>query len=224
MTTKRSDESPENKYTCNYFEKTGCCQKEDLCNKTHRNASLSRCLVFHHIYPDPDLFLESLPDPSIVQMTEADKTNLLNAFFLDMVIMLREFGPLEDLVVASNRSDTLSGNVIAMFKEVDAAAAAYIALNQKFYAGRRVRITFAPILRLSSAVCRGSEDGDCRMGAACSFIHPLVPSQWVIDDCFPRAQRMFPEPFRKSKRTRIIDTPQEVLYGKTRMQSAENKK
>ncbi|OHT01179.1 Splicing factor U2AF 23 kDa subunit [Tritrichomonas foetus] len=212
------------KTICNYFDRTGCCAKEDLCNKTHRNAELSRCLVFHHIFPDPDLFVESLPDPDSIQITKEEKINLINSFYLDMVIMLKQFGPLEDLVVASNRSDTMSGNVVAMFREVDGAASAYLALNGQFYAGRKIRVTFAPIIRLASAICRGYEDGECKLGNTCSFIHPHAPSPWITDECFPRAQRMFAAPFRISKRTRILDTPQEVLYGKSKMISEEFKK
>lgn len=202
------------KNVCAIFDKTGCCPREDMCTKKHRQPEMSRCLIFHHLYPDPDLFVSSLPNPEIMTITEEQKLNMLNAFYLDMVIMLSQFGPLEDLVVASNKSDILSGNVLAMFREVDGAAAAFVALNNQYYAGRKIRMTFSPTLRLSSAICR--EDSNCKNGAVCPFIHPYHPSPSVYNDCFPRAPRQFPAKQREFKRTQFLNTPQNLLYGKLR--------
>ncbi|OHT11647.1 hypothetical protein TRFO_03851 [Tritrichomonas foetus] len=204
------------KSLCPFYDKTGCCNKEDLCNKTHRNAEINRCLIFHQMYPDPDLFINSLDDPSVVQLTDDDKQNLFNAFYIDIVSMLKQFGPLDDVVVASNKNDTLNGNVFAMFREVDAASAAYLALNGQFYAGRKIRITFSPIIRLSSAVCRVNEDEACTQGNSCNFIHPYNPSNGIMDDCFPRINRKFARAFRKSNKTSIRTTPIEALYGERR--------
>ncbi|KAH0795326.1 Splicing factor U2af small subunit B [Histomonas meleagridis] len=141
-----------------------------------------------------------------------------------MVLMLRQFGTLEDMVICGNKMDHLSGNLLAMFREMDAATAAFIALNDQFYAGRRISISFAPVLRLSCSICRGFEDGTCALGNSCGFVHPLYPSQYISSLCFPRGIRAFAEPFRKSHRTRITDTPADVLYGRTKRKFEEYKK
>lgn len=197
------------KTCCFEFEKTGVCSHGDLCIKTHRNAELSRCVVFHHLYPDPDLFIQSLSNPKALVITDKEKENLLNAFYLDIYYMLIRFGPLEDIVIASNKINSLSGNVFAMFREVDGAAACYLALNNQFYAGRRIRMTFSPIIRLASAICR-CENGECQLGDECFFIHPYNPT--IYSEVFPRAQRMFAKPFRR-KKVVVLASPQDALYG-----------
>lgn len=194
---------------CLEYEKTGVCSRGDLCMRTHRTAELSRCVVFHHLYPDPDLFIQSLHDPKVLVLTEKEKENLLNAFYLDVYYMLVKFGPVEDIVIASNKADRMSGNVFAMFRDVDGAAACYLALNNQFYAGRRIRITFSPIIRLASAICR-CENGQCQSGDECIFIHPYNPT--IYTEVFPRAQRMFAKPFRRTKVV-VLASPQDALYG-----------
>lgn len=193
---------------CLEYEKTGICPRKDLCIKSHRNAELSRCIVFHHLYPDPDLFIEMLGDPKALVITDKEKENLLNAFYLDVYYMLIQFGPLDDLVIASNKVNAMSGNVFAMFREVDGAAACYLALNNQFYAGRRVRITFTPIIRLSSAVCRDGEN--CQSGDNCIYIHPYNPT--IYTEVFPRVKRMFARPFRRRKVV-VLASPQDALHG-----------
>lgn len=202
--------NPDREY-CPNFERTGTCIHGELCTKIHRTPEISRCIVFHHLYPDPQLFADAIDNPSILQFTNEEKTNYLNAFYLDVYYMLIQFGPLEDLLIASNRTESMVGNVFAMFREVDAAAACLLALNHHYYAGRKILITFTPITRLSSAVCQGIDDGKCQLGDKCFFIHPFnVP---IYSEVFPRVQRMFATPFRRGKKI-ILETPQNALYPK----------
>lgn len=208
------------KTICGVFDKTGCCPQEEGCTKMHRQPEISRCLVFHHIYPDPELFINSLPDPKIIQIPKEQQQNLFNAFYMDMVSLLAQFGPLEDLVIASNKSDTLSGNALAMFREVDGAYAAYMALNGEYYCGRKIHITFSPTLRLTSAICRVDE---CKLGLKCHFIHPFNPSPDVYSDCFSRSTRQFPTPQREYKKRQYFNSPQDLLYGKIKKKDKRNK-
>lgn len=197
------------KTCCLEFEKTGICSRGDLCMRTHRNAELSRCVIFHHLYPDPEVFIQSLRDPKAIVITEKEKENLLNAFYLDVFYMLIQFGPVDDIVIASNKANTMSGNVFAMFREVDGAAACFLALNNQFYAGRKIQMSFSPIVRLSSAICR-SEEGKCESGDECIFIHPYNPT--IYTDVFPRPHRMFAKQFRRKKAI-VLASPQEALHG-----------
>lgn len=200
---------------CPFYEKTGVCGKGDMCNKTHRRPEICRCLLFHKIYPDPDLFLSMLSN-EVINISETEKQNLLDSFFLDIVLMMRQFGELEDVLICGNKNDQLSGNLYAMFREAGSAESAYMALNNQYYAGRKIEITFSPIFKLSCAICKGFMEGSCPMGNACCFIHPLSPSEYITKRCFSRAARSYPEMFRKSHKTRIIDTPSDVLYGRAK--------
>jgi splicing factor U2AF subunit len=215
--------APEQPSLCQAYEKTGACPKGDLCHQSHRNIALSRCIVLHHIYPDPDLFIEQLP-PDVFSISERQRQFLIDAFFLDAFLMLRQFGILDDMVLCGNRADHLSGNLVAMYKEAGSAVAAALALNNRFYAGRQIAVTLAPILRLSNAICRGAAEGQCQLGAHCIFVHPLAPSKHVMSETFPRGPRTYAAPFRVSHVHRIADTPGELLYGITHAKREEDEK
>lgn len=207
---------------CPFYEKTGVCFHGDMCSRTHRRPALCRCLLFHRLYPDPDLFAALLP-PGALPLSAAARQALLDSFFLDVVLMLRQFGALEDVLVSGSASDLHAGNTYAMFRDADAAEAAYAALNRQYYAGRRVEITFAPLARLSHAVCRDFAEGGCALGAQCGFVHPLEPSEYVARLCFPRGQRAYPGAFRRTAQ-RIADAPADVLYGRARSRYEERAK
>lgn len=201
---------------CQNFEKTGVCAKGDACRFVHRTADISRCLVFHHLFPDPDLFRGLLPDPDVLQITAKQRQNVIDAFYLDVFLVMRQFGIVEDIVICGNRADHLSGNVIVMFKEANAAVVAQSALNGQYYAGRKIVVTLAPIQRTSNSICRIS-DGECPMGDKCAFVHPLEPSKHVMNECFPRSLKAYALPFRNMKQQKVWDTPGDLLRGQTRM-------
>jgi splicing factor U2AF subunit len=206
--------TPDTSQLCQAYEKTGACPKGDLCHQSHRTIPMSRCVVLHHIYPDPDLFIDQLP-PGVFSISDEQRQFLIDAFYLDAFLLLRHFGVLDDMVLCGNRADHLSGNLIVMYKEVGSAAAAALALNNQFYAGRQITVTLAPVLRLSNAICRGAADGQCQMGVNCIFAHPLNPSKHVMSETFPRGPRAYGGPFRKSNIHRIPDKPSDLLYGHT---------
>ena len=195
---------------CNFFEKTGCCSKFDLCNKSHKDMPIDRTLIFHHLYPDPDLFIDSLP-PGSLEISDQEKQRLLDAFFLDVGYMLGSFGQLDDLMIMGNRMDHMSGNVIAIYLEADSAMAAYIALNNVYYAGRKVDISFSSVSRMSSCVCRNQST--CPHGNTCCFVHPLEPSSHIFNLIIEKSMKGFPPGFRKPRSAKSIDSPMDALYG-----------
>ena len=130
MDIKISSESDKDPTLCPLFEKVGACSKGDLCNKSHRSLPLSRAIVLHHIFPDPDLFVSMLPPGSLYIGIDARK-RLINSFFLDISQTLMLFGQLDDLVIVGNKCDHLSGNVIGVYHESESAYAAKEALNNQ---------------------------------------------------------------------------------------------
>jgi len=206
---------------CAFYEKTGTCGKGELCGRIHRTYPLSRCLLFHHLFPDPTVFAKMLPE-GVLSISSTEKQRMVDAFYLDVVLMVNRFGPVEDVVICGNKSDHLNGNVLVMFKEVDAAYAALAALDGCYYAGRKVKVSLIPLNRISNSICRGIENGECAAQDSCNYVHPLNPSDFVTNECFPRSLRVYAEPFRKMKKHMIPDTPTDLLYGKTRLRKNLN--
>lgn len=216
MDAKPSADSEKDPTLCSLFEKVGACPKGDLCNKSHRCLPLARAIVLHHIFPDPDLFLSMLPPGTLFIDADARK-RLINAFFLDIAQALMHFGQIDDLVIAGNKCDHLSGNVICVFHESDAAHAAQEALNNQYYAGRRIVVTLAPVQRLSHGFCTEQmTKGRCEQGEQCSFVHPVEPSPHVFEQIFPKSVKSFPQPFRNARKPRTVDSPADALCGRTK--------
>ena len=212
MNEKTSNEERE-PTVCQVYDKTGACLKGELCNKSHRDAPISRAIVLHHIYPDPDLFIEMLP-PGTLSMSRTKRQRLINAFFLDVAEMLMNFGQLDDMVLCGNKADHISGSVIALFHDSNAALAAKTFLNGKYYAGRKIEVGFAPIPRLSLSICKNIEDQSCQLGDMCNFVHPMEPDSDIYNMCFPKAFKMYPTEFRKKRH--FMDSPNDTLYMKSK--------
>ena len=194
---------------CVYYIKTGTCQRGEFCNRTHPQSPLDRAILFHHLFPDPDLFIESLP-PGTLEIPDETKQRLLDAFFLDVGCMCINFGILDDLIIVGNHSDALSGNVIALFTDSDSAYKCLLTLNNQYYAGRKIFAELVPVQKISASVCNSVKG--CEIGDSCNFVHPLEPSPRVFNQIISRQFKGFPNEFRKNNSRRPIDNPNNALY------------
>lgn len=199
---------------CPFFDKTGTCMKGELCNKSHKDVPISRTIVLHHIFPDPDAFISMLP-PDVLKMDPETKKRLVDAFFIDVACMLMQFGQLDDMILCQNKVDHLVGNVIALFHDSNAALAAKTFLDGQYYAGRKIQVSFVPIPRISLTICHNVDGGQCQLGNMCNFVHPLEPSPFIFNQIFPKAAKAVATPLRNPKKKRFIDNPNDALYGRT---------
>ncbi|OHT15081.1 Splicing factor U2AF 26 kDa subunit [Tritrichomonas foetus] len=196
---------------CYSYEKTGSCPRGEKCHLLHLSAPMSRCLVFYHLYPNPDMFATFLKDEEL-QLDEDKKFDAFDAFFLDVFLELKLFGNVEDMFVAGNLSSHLQGNVYVRFQEVDAAMAAHKALEGRYYAGRVIHSAFVPVERLSSAICQD----ECIHGLNCSKVHPILASKNIMVQCFPRNIRTTPAVLRGFNMNTSYDSPYDILYGRSK--------
>lgn len=203
------DDKQQDKFVCINYEKTGVCSKGEMCNKVHRSDPMSRIVLFKHLYPDPDIFLALLPEGTIM-ISEEQKQRAADAFYYDVFLMCQRFGPVEDIVIAANKTDIMTGNVLVSFKEVDAAHAAVLALNNQYYAGRKIHCQLTPIQRLSGSLCR---EPNCPFGDTCNYIHAVNISENVMKACFPRLYRVYPSKFRRTNKFHVLTNPAEILNG-----------
>ena len=194
---------------CPIYTRTGACPNGDKCDKIHKQDVFSRVVCFHHLYPNPDLFLEMLPKGTL-SISKEEKQRLADAFYLDVYYMLQRFGPVEDIMIAENKIDFLSGNVYVEFKETDSAYASISVLNGEYYAGRKIVATLTPIQKLSNSLCPMES---CMSLETCNFVHELKISENVVRECFLKNAKIFAEPFRTTKRKKLFDTPHDALYG-----------
>lgn len=209
MNSENQDKDPN---VCPSFEKTGCCSKGDRCNKVHNIPAFARTVIFHHIFPNPDFFINCLPD-GVIEMSDEEKQRYIDAFFLDCFLMLRKFGKIEDMIIAGNTLDCLSGNLYVFFAEADVARIVVTAFDGQYYAGRKIHVSLCGVPRVTLALCKQSIKGECPKGAECAFIHALEPSFALYSECFNRAGKVFPDPLRKGHIPPVRDNPNEIISG-----------
>ena len=92
-------------------------------------------------------------------------------FYEDIYEELGKFGEIENLNVCDNLADHMIGNVYVQFREEEQAAAAYNALQGRFYSGRPIIVEYSPVTDFREATCRQFEENSCNRGGYCNFMH-----------------------------------------------------
>lgn len=174
------------KLICKYYSKVGICIDEN-CMRYHSKKIFSRVVVFKRIFPDPILFIESLPE-NIINFDESDLQKYVDSVFYDIYIMCKRFGPVDDILIVRNNIDQLQGSAFVLFREIDAAYACYLTLNGCYYAGRQIEVYLSATNRFSDAVCKNTYK-DCVNSDFCHYLHPYVISSDIYNSCFPKSEK-----------------------------------
>ena len=167
---------------CSFYQKTGACMHGETCSRMHLKPSFSRTLLLNNFYQNPLRFIDLLP-PGILSFNPADIQANFDEFYIDIYEELRTYGPIEDIVIASNLCDHLVGNVLVIYESIEDAVNALTNLRGRYYAGRPIDAQFSPVTSLDTAICRQFKEGNCPHDTKCNFIHPLYPSPQVAAEC-----------------------------------------
>ena len=167
---------------CPFFQKIGSCMHGETCSRMHIRPQASKTLLLCNLYPNPLRFISLLPD-GVLEISRSTLDRNFDEFYIDIYEELRTFGPIEDLMVASNLCDHLVGNVLVRYENLEDAVSAYSNLRCRYYAGRPIDAQYSPVEVFSGAVCRQLSLGKCQHGENCNFIHPKYPSDDVLEHC-----------------------------------------
>lgn len=195
--------------TCMFYVRNGCCPFGECCRFDHPINAFPRIVILHHIYPDPDVFYQLLGQES-APVDPILKQRLFDAFYVDLYHECLQFGPILDILIAGNNLELLSGNAWVYFEDTDAAKAAKIALNGRYYAGRKIRATMWDYPRLTGITCNCIHGKVCDYGTKCGYVHPIDPSPEVQRILFNRDMRSVPYPPFQEHIPRL--SPNELLY------------
>jgi splicing factor U2AF 35 kDa subunit len=155
---------------CPFYFKIGACRHGDRCSRLHNRPTISPTLVLANMYQRPDMITPGVDaqgqpiDPEKMQEHFED-------FYEDIYEELSKFGELENLNVCDNLADHMIGNVYVQFREEEQAAAAYNALQGRFYSGRPIIVEYSPVTDFREATCRQFEENSCNRGGYCNFMH-----------------------------------------------------
>jgi len=205
---------------CYIYKKTGACLggiMKNCCLLHHVQNQINRCIVFHHLYPNPKFFASFFSENDKPIIDPIQEQQGLDAFFMDIYLEVEVFGKVEDMIISGNISRHLYGNVYVRFVDPASALACMIALQGRYYAGRKVVASFVPTNKLSSIKCKDNEGSTCIHEDKCHFVHPLKISPHVLMQAFPRSHFMIPDKLRDAPKNIVYDSPDDLLYGRSRL-------
>jgi len=163
-----TEEDPVN---CSFFFKVGACRNGDRCGKKHNHPSSSQTLLLTSLYPGtPEgigIANEQPWDDSMYDRAQAH----LEAFYEEVVLVLAEYGEIEEVVVVDNTIDYMLGNVYVRYRHESSASGALVGLTGRYYFGKLISAEYSPVADFREARCRAHHETRCSRVGACRFLH-----------------------------------------------------
>lgn len=198
----------ESNHCCIDFDRLGVCPHGDTCSFIHTQSAFPRVVILHHIYPNPDFFYTCLGEEK-APIPDTFRTSLFDAFYYDLYAECAQFGQVLDIIVAKNIQYHLYGTAWVQFQDSDSAIAAQKALNNRFYAGKKIKATLWNTHKLSKFLCDGKKTR-CIAGGFCQLIHSLEPSDYVRELCFNRLAVITPTEDLSIKENELTISPAKI--------------
>lgn len=183
----------EDRVNCPFYFKIGACRHGDRCARVHNKPVFSQTILIHHMYQNPVADLMGQVDQAALEAEFED-------FYEEMYEELGSHGHLEEMLICENVGEHLVGNIYVKYTDEEDAAKAQKSLYGRFYDGRVLICEFSPVTDFREAKCRQHDDGSCRRGGYCNFIHTKQVSKSV----FREFQSLYnPSPKERAKRLRL---------------------
>jgi len=95
----------------------------------------------------------------------------VEAFYEEVVLVLSDYGEIEEVVVVDNTIEYQSGNVYVKYYHENAAERALKGLTGRFYFGKLISAEYSPVTDFREARCRAFHETRCSRGGSCRFLH-----------------------------------------------------
>merc|ERR1719150_3133161 len=163
-----TEEDPVN---CAFYFKVGVCRHGDMCSKKHNRSTSSRTLLLTNMYPNPpEAIAIGNEEPWDDDMYDRAQAHV-EAFYEEVVLVLSDYGEIEEVVVVDNTIEYQSGNVYVKYYHENAAERALKGLTGRFYFGKLISAEYSPVTDFREARCRAFHETRCSRGGSCRFLH-----------------------------------------------------
>ncbi|XP_001357071.4 U2 small nuclear ribonucleoprotein auxiliary factor 35 kDa subunit-related protein 2 isoform X1 [Drosophila pseudoobscura] len=161
---------------CEFFTRTNSCRYGHSCTFNHRRPMLGRILLIRHFFShsllhDKKVHKEYASGDEGLEMTEHDLRSDYDEFFNDAVTELEKFGKIVNFRALRNTLEHLSGHVFVEYANEKCALRAFINLQGRYYASRRLNVEFSNLHTWRGAVCGLSLTRKCPKGNSCGYLH-----------------------------------------------------
>jgi len=163
-----TEEDPVN---CSFFFKVGACRNGDRCGKKHNHPSSSQTLLLTSLYPGtPEGICIANEQPWDDSMYDRAQAHL-EQFYEEVVLVLAEYGEIEEVVIVDNTIDYMLGNVYVRYRHESSASGALVGLTGRYYFGKLISAEYSPVADFREARCRAHHETRCSRVGACRFLH-----------------------------------------------------
>ncbi|ADM12256.1 putative U2 small nuclear RNA auxillary factor [Encephalitozoon intestinalis ATCC 50506] len=178
--------------TCLFYSKTNACRYGLECTKAHRIPIRGKVVVVKGMYLYPKNDPESTLSKESIQIH-------LDLFYEDWFSELSiRYGSIRRLVIASNSSSQLLGNIYIEFEEEKTALRCVEEIGKRYYSGRRIAAELGNCYRIDDGMCTDNEKEKCEKGEKCGFIHSARVSTDLAEELFESQGLLYGEKGTKS--------------------------
>lgn len=163
-----TEEDPVN---CSFFFKVGACRNGDRCGKKHNHPSSSQTLLLTGMYPGTAEGIDIANEMPWTEEAYDRAQSHVEAFYEEVVLVLAEYGEIEEVVVVDNTIDYQLGNVYVRYRHEQSASKAVVGLTGRYYFGKLISAEYSPVADFREARCRGHHETRCSRVGACRFLH-----------------------------------------------------
>jgi splicing factor U2AF subunit len=135
----------------------------------------------------------------------------VDAFYVDLYYEVRQYGVVEDIILARNSMFHLCGNAYVWYRDLGDANLAQKALDGRYYAGKKVRAVVTSGVSFSRSVCRTDHGAKRCRDEYCNFIHEMKVSPDLYKELFPPELRAKPDGQHREWKIPIID-PASLIF------------
>ncbi|KAH8328620.1 hypothetical protein KR067_011617, partial [Drosophila pandora] len=161
---------------CELFSRTNCCRYGHSCSFNHTRPLLSRILLIRHFFnhsllQERRVHKEYASADEELELTEHDLRSDYDEFFEDAIKELEKFGSIINFRAVRNTLEHLRGHVFVEYGHERSALRAFINLQGRYYASRRLNVEFSNLKTWRGAVCGLSLTRKCPKGNTCLYLH-----------------------------------------------------
>ncbi|XP_017095860.2 U2 small nuclear ribonucleoprotein auxiliary factor 35 kDa subunit-related protein 2 isoform X1 [Drosophila bipectinata] len=161
---------------CELYSRTNCCRYGHSCTFNHPRPMLSRILLIRHFFShsllqERKVHKEYASADEELELTEQDLRSDYDEFFEDAVKELEKFGSIINFRALRNTLEHLRGHVFVEYAHERSALRAFINLQGRYYASRRLNVEFSHLKTWRGAVCGMSLTRKCPKGNTCLYLH-----------------------------------------------------
>jgi len=155
---------------CTFFMKTGACRYGFQCKRRHIYPVISETILIDHMYRDKysdSRTITNSLDDILLEYDHKEMQEQYNVFYEDCIPEFEKFGKIIQFKTCNNLVSHLRGNVFIQYENAMDAVKAYICMENRYYAGYQLNISFSLIKDWKQAVC--AYDEYCPKFVECNF-------------------------------------------------------